>query len=263
MPTDCSRAASGPEAGHLEDARREVEHRVDAGELVEERDQDGEQDRHAQASGPEMRRRDLFRGSGGNLVRVGFDVRRRRARVRFAAARPMPPRGRLCGRSASAGFPEGRSTSRCRGWTGRRRLPSIQRQAFSPIPASSALDTKAMTMPKTMLNWNMPASRPRCRRRDFRDVERGGDGGDADAQPADEAGGDERDDAGGQAAADAPTRYRTPIQSSVALRPKRSVGQPPEQRPDHGAVERRGHRHAVHARRSGPRATGSSVPRRK
>ena len=41
-------------------------------------------------------------------------------------------------------------------------MPSIQRQASSPpIRAITALDAKAMTMPKTMLNWNMPASRPR------------------------------------------------------------------------------------------------------
>ncbi len=30
------------------------------------------------------------------------------------------------------------------------------------MPASSAFETKAIRMPKTILNWNMPASRPRC-----------------------------------------------------------------------------------------------------
>src|SRR5260370_363988 len=30
------------------------------------------------------------------------------------------------------------------------------------MPASRAFDTKAIRMPKTMLNWNMPARRPRC-----------------------------------------------------------------------------------------------------
>ena len=30
------------------------------------------------------------------------------------------------------------------------------------MPASSAFETKAIRMPKTMLNWNIPASRPRC-----------------------------------------------------------------------------------------------------
>ncbi len=39
--------------------------------------------------------------------------------------------------------------------------PSIQRQAFSPMPASSAFDANATRIPNTMLNWNMPASRPR------------------------------------------------------------------------------------------------------
>ena len=40
--------------GQFEDARREIENRIDAGELVEERDEDGEQDRHAQPARPEI-----------------------------------------------------------------------------------------------------------------------------------------------------------------------------------------------------------------
>jgi hypothetical protein len=30
------------------------------------------------------------------------------------------------------------------------------------MPASSALEAKAMTIPSTMLNWNIAASLPRC-----------------------------------------------------------------------------------------------------
>ena len=44
----------------------------------------------------------------------------------------------------------------------------------------------------------------------------------------------------------APIKYSTPIQSSVALRPKRSVGHPPISEPDDGAVKRRRHGDAMH-----------------
>ena len=41
-----------PKAGEFEDAGGEIEHRIDAGELVEERDQECQQDWHPQAPGP-------------------------------------------------------------------------------------------------------------------------------------------------------------------------------------------------------------------
>jgi hypothetical protein len=44
---------------------------------------------------------------------------------------------------------------------GRAATPSIQRQACSPMPASIAFDAKAIRIPNTILNWNMPARRPR------------------------------------------------------------------------------------------------------
>ena len=39
--------------------------------------------------------------------------------------------------------------------------PSIHRQLSSPIPWSSQFDRNATRIPKTMLNWNRPVSRPR------------------------------------------------------------------------------------------------------
>src|SRR5258708_28569623 len=44
------------EASQFKYARREVQNRIDAGELVEERNQDGEQDGFAEALRPEMSR---------------------------------------------------------------------------------------------------------------------------------------------------------------------------------------------------------------
>src|SRR5580658_7924247 len=46
------------EAGKFEYAGREVQDRIDAGKLVKEGNQDGEQDRFAKTSRPEMSRRD-------------------------------------------------------------------------------------------------------------------------------------------------------------------------------------------------------------
>ena len=42
------------EAGKFKNARREIQNRVDARHLIEERNQDGEQDRFAKTSRPEM-----------------------------------------------------------------------------------------------------------------------------------------------------------------------------------------------------------------
>ena len=41
------------QSGHLENARREIQHRIDAGQLIEQRDQHGKQNRRAQIAGPE------------------------------------------------------------------------------------------------------------------------------------------------------------------------------------------------------------------
>src|ERR1700732_3636191 len=49
------------EAGQFKDAGSEVQNRIDAGKLVEESNQDGEQDRFAQTSGPEMSGRCFLR----------------------------------------------------------------------------------------------------------------------------------------------------------------------------------------------------------
>ena len=94
------------EAGQLEDARREVEDRVDAGELVEERDEEREQDGHAQPPRPEARALRPARADAATISsasasssaarRVGLDeLQHLRARAR----------GRLSARAASAGFP--------------------------------------------------------------------------------------------------------------------------------------------------------------
>src|ERR1035438_1418126 len=64
----------GPGAGESENTRREVEHRVDAGELVEEGDEEGQQDRNAQLPRPEMGRDNALRGRSQNLVRLSLDL---------------------------------------------------------------------------------------------------------------------------------------------------------------------------------------------
>src|ERR1019366_3005275 len=62
------------QTGKSKYARSEVENRIDAGELVEERNEDGKQNRFAQTACPETRRRCFFRGRSRNLIRLGFDL---------------------------------------------------------------------------------------------------------------------------------------------------------------------------------------------
>src|SRR5580693_7393399 len=48
------------EAGEFKDAGSKIQNRIDARHLIEERNQDGEQDRFAKAPSPEMSRRRLL-----------------------------------------------------------------------------------------------------------------------------------------------------------------------------------------------------------
>ena len=120
------------------------------------------------------------------------------------------------------------------------------------------------TMPKTMLNWNMPAEPSAMRRRrDLRDVERRDHRRDADADAADEARDDER--------VDVPRKSRS--QPRRGRRARRSRAAWACARSDPSAIRRSANRarcrKAPHPsrcrayRRSGPRALESSAPRRK
>ena len=116
---------------------------------------------------------------------------------------------------------------------GKASTPSIHRQASSPpTRAMSALDRKATRMPKTMLNWNIPASRPRQA------------GGAISAMyigaatvemptPSPPMNRATLNEYTSVASADhtAETKYSAPIHSNVARRPKRSAGQPPSSDP--------------------------------
>ena len=62
------------QTGKFKYTRSEVENRIDAGELVEECNADGKQDRFAQTTRPEMRRRCLLRRRSRNLISLGFDL---------------------------------------------------------------------------------------------------------------------------------------------------------------------------------------------
>src|SRR5260221_9434607 len=62
------------QTGQLKNARSEIENRVDAGELIEEGDQKGQQDRSAQAHSPKTRRSGSLGRGGYDLVRLGVDL---------------------------------------------------------------------------------------------------------------------------------------------------------------------------------------------
>ena len=62
------------QACHFKYARRIIENRIDAGQLVEKGDEKGEQNRDAQPPGPERRGDGVPRGSGDNRIRLGFNL---------------------------------------------------------------------------------------------------------------------------------------------------------------------------------------------
>ena len=87
-------------------------------------------------------------------------------------------------------------------------------------------------MPKTMLNWNIPVSRPRQAGGEISEMYSGAATVET-PMPMPPMKRASMNDHTSFATADQsdPTRNRTPIQSSVCFRPNRSVGQPPRSEP--------------------------------
>src|ERR1039457_1371981 len=77
------------EAGKFKYAGREVQNRIDARELVEEGNQNGEQDRFAKTSRPEMSGRRLLGGCSYDRVRLGRNFGFRR--IRFDPLQDLHP----------------------------------------------------------------------------------------------------------------------------------------------------------------------------
>ena len=122
---------------------------------------------------------------------------------------PAPLRGRAFGPAASAGFRGCRSTSACRGSEGNAATPSIQRQAFSPMPGQERSSRGRRRDAEHDVELEHARQPPAIgRRRDLRDVERRRDGGDADAQAADEPRRDEGVDIPWRSRSPRPRRHR-------------------------------------------------------
>src|SRR6185503_14825428 len=111
-------------------------------------------------------------------------------------------------------------------------MPSIQRQAFVPTPASAAFEAKATTMPNTMLNWNIPARRPRYSGGAISEMYMGATTVETPMpMPPMNRAMMNVSTFHARAEPTADTIYRMPTQSSVGLRPQRSAGQPPASAP--------------------------------
>src|SRR5580658_4747510 len=96
------------------------------------------------------------------------------------------------------------------------------------IPASSQFETNAIRMPKTMLNWNMPASRPRYLGGAISEMYMGATTVEMPTpNPPMTRAAMNVATLGANPDPAAPTEERMPIQDSVALRAKRSAGHPP------------------------------------
>src|SRR5436190_3602298 len=111
-------------------------------------------------------------------------------------------------------------------------MPSIHRHAFAPTPASAAFDANATTMPNTMLNWNMPARRPRYSGGEISEMYMGATTVEIPMPtPPMNRATMNVSTFHARAEPNADTIYRMPTQSSVGLRPHRSAGQPPPSAP--------------------------------
>jgi hypothetical protein len=242
----------GTQSGHLEDARREVEDRVDSGELVEEGDEKREKDGRAQPHRPEPSRRVAAEGRLRNLVRLACEGVLRPPGMNQAEDREA--RGPI---QLPANQPPGAlwddETESCVQQGGERRdaehpTPRVVADAGEPgvgeecdQDAEDNVELEHAGETSTLLG-----------RRNLRDVERRNDGRDPDAEPTDESRDDERIDVLRQSR---PHRGHEvedpdPEQRRAAAEP---VGRPaPDHRPDHRAVEGRRHRDAVQTRAQVP-----------
>src|SRR5690606_11206154 len=115
---------------------------------------------------------------------------------------------------------------------GKASTPSIQRQSFSPIPPSRELERNATRIPKTILNWNIPARRPRYCGGAISEMYIGAATVEIPTpRPPINRKSMNEYTSGASAEPTADTRYSTPIQSKVFFRPKCSEGQPPTNDP--------------------------------
>src|SRR5208337_2576807 len=242
-----------PEPSKFKDARSEVENRVDAGELIEERNQNGQQNRFAQTPCPEMCRRSSFRRSSHNLVRLGVNLTfggfRLNALQHFQSARavaltPQQP-------ARAFGKAEAKQSVEKRGKRGHAQHPSPgiladprqQRVRHeSDQDAKNNVELKHARQPATLLG-----------RSNFRNVQRSRHSRNADAQTTNDPCHDEHGNVCCQPGPDRTHKVKdaNPQQRGFA---SEAVSRPaPDERSHHGAVERGSHRNPVESGTQSPK----------
>jgi len=233
--------------GKFKYAWGEIENRIDAGELVEKCNQDGEQNRFAKTACPEMCRGCSFRGRSHNLVRLGFDLGFRGTgldafedfETARAIALPAQKPARTLGKAEAEQSIEKRGE---RGHT-KHPAPGILTDACKErIGHESDQDTKnnvelEHTGESSTVFW----------RRNFRDVKRSYDGGDADAQAADDTRANENRNTCRQAGPDCTDKVKDADPQQRGFASESVSGPAAHERTDDGAVEGGSHRNPVEA----------------
>ena len=165
MPTDTQMAwFSGESEAFDEHLRQEIDHGVDADELLEQHDADrGDERRTGDAEQLADTALGVLRGDGLDLVELELhlrliDVLANKGKVLLNASRSLPRLTRYRGDSGSSRPP---ISSRAAGTSAD---PSIHRQSQMPAilwPRKPRLDAYASRMPKVIISWNSVDSDPR------------------------------------------------------------------------------------------------------
>ena len=191
------------QAAHLENARREVEHRVDTGELIEEGDQDREEDRNAQTPGPElggdcllgMCRRHQF-------IRVGLELGLRKIRFNQFQHLEAGPTVALAANQPARAFGNAETHSRVNDRGNGRDTQHPAPGVLAPHPGDHRIGKEGDDDAENNVELEHARQPPAIgRRRNLGNVKRSGDRRDANAESADKAGGDEHAHSSGKTTA--------------------------------------------------------------
>ena len=240
------------EAGELEDARREVQDCVDARELVEERDQECEHDRHTQRTCPETVGRRVGRHRGRDFCRSRQDLRLGcrwfdqaqdlQSFLPIACTRQQPART-FGNREAADGIDHRRECRHAK-HPAPRVLASAGQQRIRQERDQNTKDDVELEHAR-----EQPAT---IGRRDLGDVHRRRDRRGADAKATDRACENERVHVTRERRPDGTDEIEYADEAQRRLASPFVGGPAAEHGADDGAIERRGHRDAMHAGTESP-----------
>ena len=240
--------------GHFEDARGEIQHRVDAGKLVEERHQNGEGNRHTQTPRPKAGG-DGFLGPRRfhQFIRVSLKPVLREVRLDQSqhrdASLPVPLAANEPTRTFRQAATHHRINDRRNRRDAKHPAPGIRPAKVGDHRIGQESHDDAENDVELEHSREPAAMR---RRRDFRNVEWCRHRRNADANTAEDARGDEHAHAVGERATERREHIQDADEEQCGFATVLVGGPAAEQRTQHCAVKRGTHRQPVHSRAEAP-----------